>query len=183
MPAKSSLMTTPIGKIIRKARLEKKLSHDNLANATGLSIDYLKKIESGKSRPPVGTLISIARALGIDSSALLKAKAAGVEDRAAAYAKRTENYAYNTLTPGAEQNHLKAFRVSVAARAEHKGVGYQHQGEEFVYVLKGQIQVDVGDHVNRLKAGQSLLFNADVKHKMRNPGDQPAELLVVIYTP
>ncbi|MGD9212639.1 MAG: cupin domain-containing protein [Desulfobacteraceae bacterium] len=183
MPAKSTTMTTPIGKIIRKARLDKKLSHDILANATGLSLDYLKKIESGTIRPPVGTLISIARALGIDSATLLKAKAAGVKERVAAFAKRTDNYAYTTLTPGAEKNHLKAFRITVDAKTEHNGVGYQHQGEEFVYVLNGQVQVDVGKHINQLKKGESLLFNANIKHKMCNPGDQPAELLIVIYTP
>ena len=183
MPSKLKTVMTPVGKTIRRVRLDKKISPTNLANTTGLSVDYIKKIESGKVRPPVGTLLTIARALNIDSSTLLKAKAAGAKNRVAAYTKRTENYAYTTLTPGATNNHLKAFRISIESNTEHQGVGYQHQGEEFVYVLSGQIEVDVGSHCNKLKQGESLLFNSNIRHKMRNPGDHTTELIVVIYTP
>ena len=183
MPTKRKSTITPVGKIIRKIRIDKKISPTNFANATGLSIDYIKKIESGKARPPVGTLLTIARALNIDSGTLMKAKAAGIKNRVTAYTKRTENYAYTTLTPGATNNHLKAFRIMIDPKTEHQGVGYQHQGEEFVYVLRGQIEVNVGNHCNKLKRGESLLFNSNIRHKMRNPGDHPTELIVVIYTP
>lgn len=183
MPTNPTTAMTPVGKTIRRVRLDKKITHDQLANATGLSIDYLKKIEYGKTRPPVGTLLQIARALKIDSSSLLKAKAAGVKDRVEAYTKRTENYAYTPLTPGATSTHIKAFRITVNAHTEHRGVGYRHQGEEFVFVLSGSVEVGVGKHCNQLGTGESLLFNSDIKHKIRNPGDRPAELLVVIYTP
>jgi len=88
-----------------------------------------------------------------------------------------------TLTPGAENKHLKAFRVTVDPMKEHKGVGYQHEGEEFVYVLAGNIEITVGDHVNSLKKGQSLHFNSGIRHKLRNVGRKKAELLVVIYVP
>ena len=183
MPTKLKTVITPIGKTIRRVRLDKNISPTNLANATGLSIDYIRKIESGKVRPPVGTLLSIARALNIDSGKLLKAKTTGIKNRLAAYTKRTENYAYTTLTPGAANSHMKAFQIHIDPKTEHLGVGYQHQGEEFVYVLSGQIEVDVGSHRNQLKQGESLLFNSNIRHKMRNPSADPAELIVVIYTP
>jgi transcriptional regulator with XRE-family HTH domain len=183
MPTKLKSAVTPVGKIIRKVRIDKKISPTNFANATGLSIGYIKKIESGKVRPPVGTLLTIARALNIDSGTLIKAKAASIKNRVAAYTRRTENYAYTTLTPGAANNYLKAFRIMIDPKSKHQGVGYQHQGEEFIYVLRGQIEVDVGSHRNKLKQGESLLFNSNIRHKMRNPGDHPTELIVVIYTP
>ena len=66
---------------------------------------------------------------------------------------------------------------------EHKGVSYQHEGEEFVYVLKGHIEVTVGNHVNNLGWGESLHFNSAINHKLKNVGTADAELLVVIYTP
>ena len=100
-----------------------------------------------------------------------------------AFTKRTENYAYTTLTPGAENKHLKAFRISIDALQEHKGVGYQHEGEEFVYVLKGHVEVTVGDHVNKLKQDDSLHFNSAIQHKIRNIGKDDAEMLVVVYGP
>jgi transcriptional regulator with XRE-family HTH domain len=183
MTTKLKTVITPIGKTIRRVRLDKKISPTNLANATGLSIDYIRKIESGKVRPPVGTLIAIARALNIDSGKLLRAKTSSLKNRHAAYAKRTENYAYTTLTPGATNSHMKAFQIHIDPKTEHLGVGYQHRGEEFLYVLSGQIEVDVGMHRNQLKQGESLLFNSNIRHKMRNPSPDPAELIVVIYTP
>lgn len=181
MPTKPTSVMTPVGKTIRKVRLDKNISHAKLADATGLSIDDIKKIESGETRPPVGTLLLIARALEIDSGAGLKAK--NTDNRIAAYTKRIENNAYTTLTPGAADNHIKAFRITIHPDSEHEGVDYQHLGEEFVYVLSGRIEVDVGQNRKQLKIGESFLFDSGIQHKIRNPGKQPTELLVVIYTP
>jgi quercetin dioxygenase-like cupin family protein len=183
MPPKKKEAMVPIGKKIKKVRTEKKVSFENLANETGFSIEFLKEIESGKRTPPVGALLQISRALQIDSGFLLKEQESKLEKRIRAYAKRTDNYAYETLTPGAENKHLKAFKVSIESMQDHKGVGYQHEGEEFVYVLKGKIEILVGDHVNTLNAGDSLHFNSGIRHKMRNLGEEEAELVVVIYGP
>jgi quercetin dioxygenase-like cupin family protein len=183
MHRKKASSLTPVGKTIKKVRQEKKMAYDQLANETGFSIDYLKKIESGKVTPPVGTLLQIARALEIDSGFLLKVQETKLKDRVKAYTKRTDNYAYETLTPGAENKHLKAFRVSIDAKKEHEGVGYQHEGEEFVYVLTGKIEIVVGEHVNRLKSGDSLHFNSGIRHQMRNLSNQTAEMIVVVYSP
>ncbi len=174
---------TPIGKRIRRARLDKKISLDTMANETGLSKDFIKRIEGGEQRPSVGTLLQISRTLRLDSGFLLKEQEETIEERSNAYTKRTDNYAYTPLTPGAENKHLKAFRIVVEAGASHEGVGFQHEGEEFAYVLAGEVEIQVGDHVNVLKAGESLHFNSGVKHDLRNAGAANAELIVVVYAP
>jgi len=174
MPRRKAGEPVPVGK---------KITLNNLANDTGFSVDFIKKIEAGKAIPPVGALLQIARALEIDSALFLKDQDARMSKRIKAYTKRTDNYAYETLTPGAENKHLKAFKVSVEAGKDHTGVGYQHEGEEFVYVLAGKIDIIVGDHVNRLKAGDSLHFNSGIRHQMKNVADVTTELLVVIYGP
>ncbi len=173
----------PIGKKIRGIRLNKKITLDILANETGLSKDYIKEIESGSQRPPVGTLLQISRALGIDSGFLLKEQEDAAEMRAEAYTKRTDNYAYTALTPSAENKHLKAFRITVEANKAHKGVGFQHEGEEFSYVLKGEVEITVGENINLLGPGDSLHFNSAIKHDLKNVGDTDAELIVVVYSP
>lgn len=183
MAVKKTETVTPVGKKIKKLRTGKKITLNQLANETGFSIDTIKKIESGKERPPVGTLLQISKALEVDSSFLLKEQAASSENRARAFTKRTEDYAYKTLTPGAENKHLKAFAISIEAMQEHKGVSYQHEGEEFVYVLSGKVEVTVGEHVNTLKKGDSLHFNSGIRHKLKNIGKKDAELLVVLYVP
>tara|TARA_B100000614_G_C14529313_1_gene485864 strand:- start:1051 stop:1632 length:582 start_codon:yes stop_codon:yes gene_type:complete len=174
---------TPIGKRIRRVRLDKKMSLDTMANETGLSKAFIKEIEGGEKRPSVGTLLQISRTLQLDSGYLLKEQEDTLEERADAYTKRTDNYAYTPLTPGAENKHLKAFRIVVEAGASHEGVGFQHEGEEFSYVLSGEVEIQVGDHVNTLKAGESLHFNSGIKHDLRNTGEQDAELIVVVYAP
>jgi transcriptional regulator with XRE-family HTH domain len=103
MPRKKKAKSPAVGEKIKKARRKKKVTLDQVANDTGCSIDYLRKIESGKIMPPVGTLLQISRALEIDSGALLREQESMTKKRIKAYAKRTENYAYTTLTPGAEK--------------------------------------------------------------------------------
>lgn len=173
----------PIGKRIRRARLDKKISLDAMANETGLSKEMIKKIEGGEQRPSVGTLLQISRTLHIDSSFLLKEQDDTIEARSKAYTKRTDNYAYTPLTPSAQNKHLKGFKIVVEAKSSHDGVGFQHEGEEFVYVLNGNVEVQVGDHINSLKKGDSLHFNSGVKHDLRNTGETDAELIVVVYAP
>ncbi len=183
MPRKKTDTFVPVGKKIKKVRTQKKISFDQIANETGISIDDLKKVEAGKMMPPVGTLLQIARVLGVDSGFLLKEQESGLRSRVRAYTKRTDNYAYTTLTPGAENKHLKAFKVTIDPMEEHKGVGYQHEGEEFTYVLSGNVEILVGEHVNSLGEGDSLHFNSGIRHNLRNTGEKTAELLVVIYGP
>jgi quercetin dioxygenase-like cupin family protein len=182
MPPKKSGLT-PVGKKIKKARTGKKMSYDTLANETGFSVNFLKRVEAGKITPPVGSLLQISRALDIDSGDLLKEDEGRMQDRIKAYTKRTSSYAYTTLTPGAENKHLKAFRVKIDAMKSHEGVSYNHEGEEFVYVLDGAIEVVVGEHVNTLTAGESLHFNSGIQHHLKNIGETDAELIVVIYNP
>ena len=181
MARKKTSAIQPVGKRIKKVREGKNLSLDWMANETGYSIDYLKRIESGKEIPPVGTLLTISRALDLDSGFFLREQESNLSKRIKAYTKRTENYAYTPLTPGAENKHLKAFRVTVEPMKEHSGVGYLHEGEEFVYVLDGRIEVTVGDHINKLRTGDSLHFNSGIRHKMKNVGKNKVDLLVVVY--
>ena len=183
MAAKKKGELEPIGKKIKKVRTKKKITLNGMANETGFSIDYLKQIEAGKKIPPVGALLQIARALEIDSGFFLREQETAMQTRVPAFSKRTDNYAYTTLTPGAENKHLKAFKVTIEAQKDHEGVGYQHEGEEFVYVLKGKVEITVGEHVNRLDAGDSLHFNSGIRHRMRNLSDDTAEMLVVVYGP
>jgi len=183
MPVKKASKRESIGKKIKRVRADKNVTLERIANETGFSVDYLRQSESGHSIPPVGAILQIGRALEIDSASLLKEPASSLEKRIKTHTKRTENYAYKTLTPDAEHKHLKAFKVVIDAQQEHKGVDYHHEGEEFDYVLTGKVQVTVGSHVNTLSAGDCLHFNSGVPHTLRSISAERAELIVVIYTP
>lgn len=174
----------PLGKRLAKMRREKKVTLKGLANETGLKATYISQIEKGESIPPVAVILQLSRALEIDSSILLREeKTREGRQSAADYQKRTEDYTYQTLTPEAQHKHLKAFKVFIEAKSVHKGVSYQHLGEEFIYVLKGEIEVMVGENRNVLGPGETIHFNSSIVHKLRNLSDEKAEFLVVLYTP
>ena len=174
----------PMGKRLKDIRTDKGLSIDYLANETGFSIDYISGIEKGAVIPPVATILRLSRALEIDSGVLLrKKKDEADKKKAEGFRERTEDYTYQTLTPDAIHKHLKAFKVFIDPVSDHKGVSYQHEGEEFIYVLKGTIEVTVGDNKNVLNPEDSLHFNSSIVHKLRNVSREKAEMVVVLYTP
>ena len=174
----------PLGERLKEVRTEKGLGLDYLANETGFSVDYLSSLEKGDIMPAVATILRLSRAMEIDSGILLKEERDRTDRKKAEdFRKRTENYSYQTLTPEALHKHLKAFRVFIDPVSEHKGTSYQHEGEEFIYVLKGEIEVMVGDNRNVLGPEDSLHFNSFIVHKLRNLSSERAEMLVVLYTP
>jgi len=182
MPARRK--PQPFGKRLMKLRRKKKLTLKNMANETGLTQEYISQVEKGEVIPPVSVILQLSRSLEIDSSLLLreeKKKAGKVS--ADDYQKRTDDYTYQNLTPEARHKHLKAFKIFIDPKSDHKGVSYQHLGEEFIFVLKGKIEVMVGENKNILGPNKSLHFNSSIVHKLRNISDKKAELLVVLYTP
>ena len=170
---------------MKQLRQLRKISFEQLANRTRFSQRYLKEIEEGKVIPPVAAVIQISKALSIDSGSFLSAEEqeALVKRRRESFFKRTQAYSYKTLTPDAETKHMKAFLVTIDPKQDHKMVEYRHEGEEFIYVLKGQVEVIVGENKNLLKKNETLHFDSNIAHKLRNLSDDKAKLLVVLYTP
>ncbi|MBW2128020.1 MAG: helix-turn-helix transcriptional regulator [Deltaproteobacteria bacterium] len=174
----------PLGKRLMRLRRDRKLTLKHMANETGLTTQYISQVEKGEVLPPVGVVLQLSKALGIDSGILLQEEKKQAEETSdQAYQRRTEAYSYRTLTPEARHKHLKAFKVFIDPLSHHEGVSYRHAGEEFIYVLKGKIEVMVGENSNILDPDQSLHFNSAVVHKLRNLSEEKAELLVVLYTP
>jgi quercetin dioxygenase-like cupin family protein len=173
------------GAKMKQLRQLRKISYEQLANKTGFSQRYLKEIEDGVAIPPVSAVIQIAKALAIDAGSFLSAEeqADSVKRRKESFYKRTQAYSYKTLTPDAETKHMKAFLVTIDPKQDHRMVDYKHAGEEFLYVLKGHVEVMVGESQNLLKKGETLHFDSGITHKLRNISDEEAKLLVVIYTP
>ncbi len=185
MASPAARKSLPIGRRLKKLRKDRKLTLKHLANETGLAPSYISSVEKGEVIPPVAVLLQLSKALGIDSSLLLQAerKMAG-KKKEEDDQRRTDSYSYENLTPQAGSKHLKAFRVFIEPRSEHRaGASYQHQGEEFQYVLTGKVEVMIGESRNVLEPGQSIHFDSSIVHKLRNLSAERAELIVVLYTP
>jgi len=184
MPAKKT-DNKSFGAKMKQLREVQKISLEHLSRQTGFSQRYLKEIEEGLTLPPVSAVIQVAKALSIDSGSFLSAEEqqASERRRRESFFKRTHAYSYQTLTPDAETKHMKAFVVTIDPKQDHRMVEYRHDGEEFIYVLKGEVEVTVGEDRNFLKREETLHFNSGMIHKLHNPGAEETKLLVVIYTP
>ena len=102
--------------------------------------------------------------------------------RSQEYTKRTQSYSYQTLTDGAESDHLRAFMVTIESRQTHKPVAYKHEGEEFIYVMEGHLELTLASKTRALKPGESIHFHSDIPHKLKNLSSETTRLMVVLYT-
>jgi len=181
-PAKKALS---FGQRVRKMREAHKLSLAELAEKIGQSAESIEEIESDRVTPPVSFLLQLSRAFHVDPSQFLteQEKTQIVGKRQEAFIKRTQNYSYRTLTPGAADKHLRAFMITIEPKEKHKMVAYKHPGEEFIFVYKGELELTLGNKVHHLKQGETMHFDSETSHKLRNTSDEICELIVTLYTP
>jgi len=172
------------GTKIEKLRKGQGWSRESLAEATGQTPEFVARVESNDISPPVSFLVRLAGALSIDPGTFLhKEEQAAIRDqRAQAFIKRTRSYSYQTLTPGAENSHLRAFMVTIESHHAHKPVEYKHEGEEFIYVMEGDLEFTLGGRIHLLKKGESIHFNSDIPHKLKSLSNEPTRCLVMLYT-
>jgi len=173
------------GEKVRRLRESHGWSIDDLAAHTGQTPELIQEAEEGKVMPSVSFLLSISKALDVDPGSFLKdeEKAAIQGQRAQAFSVRNRDYAYKTLTPGAEHQHLRGFLITIEPRQAHKSIAYKHEGEEFIYVLEGHLEVTLGNKVSEFKVGECVHFNSETPHKLKNICDETTICLVVLYTP
>lgn len=187
MSRKNDTSVNKIGTKLKSMRKKKNLAINELSDLTGINESQLKKIEDGKHLAPVGDLLKIARALTIDPGELLMPEKERLKEleskRILDFKRREEAYQYEVLTPRATKNHLRAFKVFIPPRSEHPHVHYQHDGEEFVFTLKGEVDIQVGHKNYHLEKGETLHFNSGIRHSLKNQGNGTTVLIVTIYTP
>jgi transcriptional regulator with XRE-family HTH domain len=178
-------MGETFGKKLCKLREAEGLSVEELAGQTNLKPGYLDQLEQDEALPSVAEIITLARRLSVEPSTFMGGKDSPrtAAKRRTALEKRTRDYAYLLLTPAAEDRRLMAFQVTIDPESEHRKVGYQHEGEEFIYVLSGRLKITVGKKATTLGPGQCLLFDSGQKHQLQNPGGEATRLLVVLYAP
>jgi electron transfer flavoprotein alpha subunit len=173
------------GQRIKKLREDHKMSMVDLADRTGQPLEFIEQVESDSLTPPVSFLLQLSNALQMDPSQFLTEQDKIQIDgkRQEVFVKRTQNYSYRTLTPGAADKHLRSFMVTIEPREKHKMVEYKHPGEEFIFVYKGELELTLGSKVYHLKQGETMHFDSETKHKLRNITDERCELIVTLYTP
>jgi mannose-6-phosphate isomerase-like protein (cupin superfamily) len=168
-----------LGQRMKEGRLKLGMSLEELAHESGYTLDVLKDVEEARIVPPVSLILQLNRILKLD----MEEGEGASKKSTTGHKKRVASYAYQSLTKPGVDKHLRAYHVTIEAKTKHKGVEYHHDGEEFVYVLKGGLVIQVGENVSTLAKGDCLHFNSALHHKLNNPTSETAQLLVVIYVP
>ena len=169
-PANDESHKQSIGRRIKRLRIQQTRTQSEIAAAAGLTKSMLSKIESGTAYPSVAAMARIAAALGAGVSALMEQSA---DDHRPVFVPRAKAEANITRSEKGYLVHPYATEFSekkmqpflfIAKRGEVKKHSLSHPGEEFVCVLEGEILFTVGDTQFRMRAGDTLFFNALDEH-------------------
>jgi transcriptional regulator with XRE-family HTH domain len=180
-----------LGGRIRRVREILGLNVKDLSSRTGIDVDTLGRIESNKLIPALGQLVRLGKALdmkmgyfispGIDEPMTVVRK-----DQRRPVSRYGEaksmlyGYSYESLAPDKTNRFMEPFIVTlVPTETEEFST---HSGQEFLYVLEGEIKVQVGDRVDFLKPGDAVYYESSQLHLVRCAGTAPAKILAVLYT-
>jgi len=173
---------------VKRLRLSKKITLESLAKMTGFTTGYLSRIENSDNAPPISTLSKIALALEVDISFFLsesrvdspknmvivkKGDAKELADR--------DSYGYQFEALAAKKIGKNMEPYILYPDFEYSTV-FQHEGEEFFYVLEGQIEFIYGDEKYFLETGDCMYFDAHIPHTGISKGDKKAKVLIIIYS-
>lgn len=177
-------VTIDVGGRLRELRTERGKSMRALARASGLSTNALSMIERGRTSPSVSTLYKIADALEVPITAFFRLEPPRQDIVFKKAAERTRVNLTNGIWEGLGGEsfigHVEPFMISLESGASSGPFGMLHTGHEFVLCLSGQIHYEVEDFSFLLKPGDSLLFAAQLRHRWRNAGQEPASAVIVL---
>jgi quercetin dioxygenase-like cupin family protein len=72
--------------------------------------------------------------------------------------------------------------VTIEPHHDHKPVAYKHEGEEFIFVMEGELEFTLGSKVQTLKKGESIHFHSSTPHKLKSLSGEVTRCLVILYT-
>ena len=182
-----------IGSRIKRFREEKGLSLDEVCSRSGLEPEFLQAVEDENIYPSLGPLLKIARVLGIRLGTFLDDQMSQdplivrLEDRKEELSMlkgkgKPVALKFHSLGRGKKDRHMEPFYIEMLPEpSEDKKLSF-HEGEEFIVVLSGEVEVSYGNEFHVLKPGDSIYYNSVVPHNVSCRGDR-AEIYAVLYFP
>ncbi|MBQ9286252.1 MAG: cupin domain-containing protein [Bacteroidaceae bacterium] len=186
-----------VGAKIRTLRETKNLTIEEIAERSGLAAEQVASIENDEYLPSLGPLIKVARALGVrlgtfldDSDELgpvVVRREVQDQDSSISFSNDSvearQNMIYHSLARQKAGRHMEPFIIDVKPDETQEFKLSAHEGEEFIYVLEGSIQIAYGKTVYELSQGDSIFYDSIVKHHVHGAPGKAAKILAVIYIP
>lgn len=184
-----------VGGKIKQIRETKKVSLEELAERSGIELSLIQKIEQEKNIPSLAPLIKIARALGVrlgtflddsDSFGPVVVRAGehqkGVRFTSQASESR-EHLNFFSLAYDKAGRNMEPFIVDIEPGLQSDYMLSSHEGEEFIYVLEGEVEINYGKETYLLAKGDSIYLDSVVLHNVHAANNNPARILAVVYAP
>ena len=178
-----------VGAAIRALRRKRGLSLRDLSRLTGFSIGFLSLVERGQSSLALTSLYKVAKALDSDVGHFFQPNGGEPEAHPLPHVNRANeathiaiagvNRTYRLLSGRAPDRVLEPLLVTIQP-TETIEEPYSHDGEEFAYVLSGELLYIVAGNEYRLGPGDSIHFQATVPHAIHNDGDEPVQAVWVL---
>jgi transcriptional regulator with XRE-family HTH domain len=178
----------PLGQMLSRMRFENRWTLAEVSRRTGVSISSLSKIENNQSSPAYSVLVRLSEGLGIDFADLIGtptqtfATAARVITRADGGTKyATKMGLYEALAPDLAEKSMQPMVIDIPVRsANARPVRSAHKGEEFVYVLEGEVTFHMEPYAPViLSRGDTVYFDASAEHGFSSNTDQHSRILSV----
>jgi transcriptional regulator with XRE-family HTH domain len=183
-----------IGSKLTTLRESLGLSTEELAERCDCDTGTIERLESGEIPPSLAPLIKVTRALGVRLGTLLDDDTAvgpvvTRKDEAAAVERLkdletgtgTGVLDFLSLASGKSARHMDPFVIQVHPGGEH--ALSTHEGEEFIHVLAGSIEIEYGKDTFVLGEGDSIYYDSIVAHQVRAHENASARILAVVYAP
>ena len=188
---------TIVGLKIKGLRESKNLSVEEIAERSGLSVEQINSIENDQNLPSLGPLIKIARALGVrlgtfmdDNDALgpVVCRAADRErDSSISFSNDAtdarKHMEYHPLAQQKAGRHMEPFVIDIHPEETPEFQLSAHEGEEFIYVMQGEVEIVYGKETYNLKEGDTIYYDSIVKHHLHGAPGKSAKILAVVYIP
>jgi transcriptional regulator with XRE-family HTH domain len=184
-----------LGDKVRSTRESRNLSAEQLAERAELATDLVAQIESGALIPSLSPLIRIARALGVRLGTFLDdmedvgpvVSRAGEHETVVRFSGRGptahSDLDFFSLAANKAGRHMEPFFIDIhpdSAKAVHNSA---HEGEEFIYVLSGEVEVTYGKDTYRLSPGDCIYYDSIVPHHVHSAGGAESRIVAVVYAP
>ncbi len=193
----NSVMKTKnnLGRKIKDFREFKQINRSELALKANLDEKQLENIEEKGTVPSLGHLIKITRALGVRIGTFLDDQdqigpvvvKAGLANSALSFSTKDdsarEHLSFYSLAQDKAGRHMEPFMIDIEPSAHSDYKLSSHEGEEFIYVLQGKVEINYGKELYLLNEGDSIYLDSIVAHNVHAAENHKAKILGVVYYP
>ncbi|HOQ31037.1 MAG TPA: XRE family transcriptional regulator [Candidatus Hydrogenedens sp.] len=190
-------LSSSLGQHIARLRQGKGISREELAQRSHCTPEIIEALEEGHLSPSLVPLLQIARGLGVHLGTLLDDKPHAepvitrngdkkspiVRFSGIRVASDTSTLEFHPLAYNKAGRHMEPFLIDIHPTVSEDCMFSVHEGEEFIFVLDGKIQVSYGSDIFILAPGDSIYYDSTTPHEVRSANEENARILAVIYTP